>query len=58
MGACPVYAIKKSRQVFDALVFGEDFHADVESSLSRDAFAKGMDEGKRFAPEKQIGDII
>ena len=48
----------KVRQVFDALVFGEDFHADVESSLSRDAFAKGMDEGKRFAPEKQIGDII
>lgn len=48
----------KVRQVLDSFAFGEDFHAGVESGLSRDAFTKGMDEGKRFSPGKQIGDII
>lgn len=47
----------KVRKVLDSFAFGDDFHAGIESSLSRDAFTRGMDEGKRFAPGKQIGDI-
>ena len=47
----------KVRKVLDSFAFGDDFHAGVESSLSRDAFTKGMDEGKRFAPGTQIGDM-
>lgn len=45
------------QHVLDSLEFGEDFHAGIESGLSREAFARGMDEGKRFAPEKKIGDF-
>ena len=48
----------KVRQVLGAFELGEEFHAGIENSLSRDAFTRGVDEGKRFAPEKQIGDII
>lgn len=46
----------KVRKVLDSFAYGYDFHTDIESSLSRDAFTRGMDEGKRFAPGKQIGD--
>ena len=37
----------KVRKVLDSFAFGDDFHAGVESSLSRDAFTKGMDEDGR-----------
>ena len=44
------------RQVINSLDFKEDFVSGAEENLSKEAFADGMGDGKRFIPEKQIGE--
>ena len=44
------------RQVINSLDFKEDFVSGAEENLSKEAFAEGMGDGKRFIPEKQIGE--
>ena len=51
---CSLFPLKAQ----EVLTLEQCLKIGIENNLSRDAFTRGVDEGKRFAPEKQIGDII
>lgn len=49
-------APEKIRKIMDQIEWDNDFYAEAEEGLYKPSFAEGMEHGRKFSPDKRLGE--